>query len=291
MFSKTREYGDKIAYIDENTPFLTYMGSHAFGVANPDSDYDLYGFTIPPKNIIFPHMDGYIFGFNSPRKQFSQFTQTGIIYGDREYDINIFSITKFFKLCINNNPNYLDTLFVPMTSIVHCTAVGKKVIDNRHKFLSKKAWTHYHGFAHSQIHKINTKQFDNSPERKAEVEKYGYCLKFAYTLVRLLNEVEQILTKGDMDLRYKNDVLKDIRRGEWSKEDVFTWTESKIKELEEIFNQCTILPDEPDETEIQNLLIDCLEMHYGDLSKHVAKNTKQDDLIFELETVLNKYRK
>lgn len=39
------------------------------------SDVDIYGFTIPPKNIVFPHLDGYIHGFGKQPEQFEQFIQ------------------------------------------------------------------------------------------------------------------------------------------------------------------------------------------------------------------------
>jgi hypothetical protein len=35
--------------------FLTLVGSHAYGGATPESDYDYYGFMIPPLTEIFPH--------------------------------------------------------------------------------------------------------------------------------------------------------------------------------------------------------------------------------------------
>ncbi len=278
-------------FIYDNTQFLALVGSHAFGVNEPDSDYDVYGWVIPTKNIIFPHTDGFVHGFNSPRSTFEQFSQTALFHNSKEYDITVFNITKFFSLCMKNNPNYLDTLFVPARCILHCTNIGRKVIENRKIFLYKGAWTHYFGFATSQIHKIMNKQFDGSPERKAEVEKYGYCLKFAYTLVRLLNEVEQILTKADIDLEYKNNILKAIRNGEWPLEHLLKWVNDKIRTLEDVFLTCDILPDEPRESEIKNLLVECLEMHYGDLSKDAPKSTRQDELLNDVEQLIKKYRK
>ena len=43
--------------------YLTMMGSRAYGTENEDSDYDFYGFIVPPVEIVFPHRAGYIQGF------------------------------------------------------------------------------------------------------------------------------------------------------------------------------------------------------------------------------------
>jgi uncharacterized protein len=38
-------------------------------------------------------------------------------------------------------------------------------------------------------------------KRREIIDKYGYDEKFAYHVVRLLNEAEQILTENDLDLQ------------------------------------------------------------------------------------------
>ena len=38
--------------------YLTIMGSRAYGSATEDSDYDFYGFVVPPKEIVFPYLAG-----------------------------------------------------------------------------------------------------------------------------------------------------------------------------------------------------------------------------------------
>ena len=61
--------------------------------------------------------------------------------------------------------------------------------------------------------------------RQKIIEEFGYDVKFAYHVVRLLNEVEQILVEEDLDLARNKEQLKAIRRGEWSQqavEDYFT---------------------------------------------------------------------
>lgn len=75
----------------------------------------------------------------------------------KEWDLQIFSIVKFFELCRQNNPNMIDTLFTPENCVIHCTQIGRMVRDNRKLFLSKEAWKKFRGYAHAQLKKMNDK--------------------------------------------------------------------------------------------------------------------------------------
>ena len=50
-------------FVVEGCQYLVHMGSDAYGVSSNSSDIDLYGFCIPPKPYIFPHLAGEIKGF------------------------------------------------------------------------------------------------------------------------------------------------------------------------------------------------------------------------------------
>ena len=82
------------------------------------------------------------------------------------------------------------------------------------RFLHKGAWHKFKGYAYSQLNKIQTKS--PTGKRAELVEAHGYDVKFAYHVVRLLLEVEQILVAGDIDLECDREQLKAIRRGEWT---------------------------------------------------------------------------
>ena len=75
----------------------------------------------------------------------------------KEWDVQIFNIVKFFELCRENNPNMIDSLFTPENCVVHCTAIGRMVRDNRRLFLSKEVWKKFRGYAHAQLKKMNDK--------------------------------------------------------------------------------------------------------------------------------------
>lgn len=163
MSSVTQQlYEEKLisppSFVPLNIHYETVMGSVAYGVSNNDSDMDIYGFCIPPKDVIFPHLAGKIIGFGKPHKRFDQFQRHHVKRGDKDYDLSIYNIVRYFQLCMENNPNMLDSLFTPLRCVKHCTRVGHLVRDNRRKFLHKGSWHKYKGYAYSQLHKTSGKQ-------------------------------------------------------------------------------------------------------------------------------------
>ena len=65
---------------------------------------------------------------------------------------------------------------------------------------------------------------------KGRVAIQGNC-KFAYHVVRLLDEIEQILAEGDLDIRRNRAQLKSIRRGDVPEEEIYRWASEKEKSL------------------------------------------------------------
>lgn len=59
-------------WLPDNLIYLTMMGSVAYGVSSDTSDMDVYGLCIPPKEDIFPHLQGIIPGFGRQQQRFEQ---------------------------------------------------------------------------------------------------------------------------------------------------------------------------------------------------------------------------
>jgi len=306
-------------HMKSNIHYLCQMGSVAYGCSSDDSDIDIYGFSIPNKNMIFPHLDGHIEGFGKKPKKFDQWQEHHIKdnSSNKEYDITVYNIVKYFQLVMDNNPNMIDSLFVPRRCVLHSTQVGEHLRERRHQFLSKKAWHTFKGYAYAQLNKCKNKkihqyvelckklgfnvymsldEFDayvykwgrvskpdqlmfhslhanafqnGSLSKRIEgIVKYGYDVKFAYHIVRLLNEVEQILTEHDLDLERNREQLKAIRRGEWTLLEVETYFASKELALEKVYSEST-LRYSANEDEIKQILMDCLEMHFGSLERAI----------------------
>jgi predicted nucleotidyltransferase len=264
------------------------MGSVAYGVSGDTSDCDIYGFCIPPKEMIFPHLGGEIEGFGRNKKRFEQYQQHHIEDKEdgKQYDVEIFNIVKYFSLLTENNPNIVDSIFVPQNCVLHCTQVGNIVRENRREFLHKGCFPKFKGYAYSQLHKMSTKNPEVGSKREAVREKFGYDVKFAYHVVRLLNECEQILTLHDIDLQRDNEQLKTIRRGEVKESEIREWASGKEKTLEELYTKST-LPWGPDEGKIKELLLNCLEHHYGSLDKCVVRQDKACEALKKIQVILD----
>ena len=163
-------------FLEDNVHYETIMGSMAYGVNKDDSDYDVYGFCIPPKDIIFPHLSGVIFGFDLNYEKFDQWQQHHIYDKEtkKEYDFQIYNIVKFFRLAANCTPNIVDSLFTPSNCVLHMSRVGSIVRENRKLFLCKKIYHSYKGYAYQQLSKIRKGTNKSNPKRKANIQKHGY---------------------------------------------------------------------------------------------------------------------
>lgn len=53
-------------FVSGGMQYEVIMGSMAYGVNTNSSDMDIYGFCIPPRDYIFPHLRGEISGFSTP---------------------------------------------------------------------------------------------------------------------------------------------------------------------------------------------------------------------------------
>ena len=269
------------------------MGSVAYGVSGDSSDMDIYGFCIPNRDDVFPHTRGEIPGFGTQINRFAQYQQHHIIDGaaaggkGQEYDFTIYSIVKYFQLCMENNPNMIDSLFVPRRCILYSTQVGEMVRENRQLFLHKGAWHKFKGYAYSQLHKAENSVPEEGSTRRADYDKYGYSTKFAYHVVRLISEVEMILVEGDLDLTRNREQLKAIRRGEWSKDQLREFFNTKEKHLESLYLSSS-LRQKPVEKAIRQLLLDCLEHHYGSLDGCISASADEGtEAVRKLEEILN----
>ncbi len=209
----------------------------------------------------------------------------------KEYDLSIYNIVKYFSLCMDCNPNMIDSLFTSSSCVLFVTSVGSMVRDKRRLFLSKKAWPRFKGYAHQQLHKMGTKNPEVGSKRYEDIQKHGFDTKYAYHLARLIDEVEQILTEGDLDLQRSKEYLKRIRKGEVSEEEIRAFFAAKEKGLEEAYHKST-LPWGPRETEpeIKQLLLDCLEHHYGSLSKCVVLPDAHKLAMQEMIDVVDRHR-
>lgn len=282
-------------FVAGSIQYEVIMGSEAYGVSSGDSDRDVYGFCVPPKSIVFPHTVGDILGFGRQKKRFEQYQQHHVYDKDAlggkgvEYDFSIYNIVKYFSLCMENNPNMIDSLFVPQRCILYITKIGQMVREKRQLFLHKGAWFKFKGYSYSQIKKMKIKNPEPGSKRYENIKKFGFDVKFAYHVVRLLNEVEEILVEQHLTLDRNREQLKAIRRGEWTLEQVEDYFNKKEAELETAYTESK-LQHSPNEEVIKNLLLSCLEEYYGNLENCVEIPNAEKEALREIDRTLEKVR-
>ena len=282
---------DPPPFVSGGTMYETMMGSVAYGVSSDASDCDVYGFCMPPKDFVFPHLAGYVPGFSTQVPSFDQFQKHHIKEKDtrKEWDLQIYSIIKYFRLCMDNNPNMIDSLFTPDNMVLTRTKIANMVRDKRKIFLHKGSWHRFRGYAHSQLAKLKVKDPKPDSRRYEMVQQFGFDVKFAYHVVRLIDEVEQILEYGDIDLQRDRERLKSIRKGEWSLEDLQNWFKEKEKSMISLYENSKI-PSYPPEEEIKQLLLECLEERYGDLSRAVINQDQATVALRQIAEIVRKVK-
>lgn len=154
--------------------------------------------------------------------------------------------------------------------------------------------THLEHLTNAQLEELKSvlSKLPNSSNAKRAglIERHGFDTKFAMHAVRLFLQCEQIMTEGDLDLERNSKILNGIRNGEWSLDKIIQWCDDKEKQLEQVYVNGNGLPYKPDEKAIKDLLLQCIEHHYGKVTLDLVKDISKDTMISEIENVLAKYK-
>lgn len=211
-------------------------GSHAYGMNTETSDMDYRGICIPPAS--------YLLGLNS----FEQ-------HETKEPDEVIYSLSKFVRLALQNNPNILDILFSDEKFIIYENSYGKRLRNIKHSFLSKRVFHTYGGYAHSRLKNLTQNGKNPIGTKKDIIEKYGWDTKDAAHLIRLMKMGIEILNDGEVNVyRLDRDQLLDIRNGKYSLGQIVDYYELLNEKLITAYEQSD-LPEQPDFNLINNVLI------------------------------------
>jgi hypothetical protein len=331
-------------WMQDNIMFECKSGSFAYGVNGPDSDVDYLAYCIPPRDLVFRTDE--IPGFGKEKKRFDQFQQQ-VDYEGQQYDLTCYSIVKYFHLCMDCNPNMVESLFYPQDCITFSTELSQLVRNNRKLFLHKGAYHRLKGYAYSQLSgalgvkdKVevkNIRAFEhdyqlshdityeellyeknqrqamnnlvdnpelarldndllnqyinlfengmNQSKRFYNWKKFNQDNKFLYHICRLTCYARQILEDHDLDVRKDREYWKAIRKGEVSLDSVQAKFEEEERQLQKLYETSKI-PHSPDEGKIKNLLLECLEAHYG--SVPVEKVDKYKNIVDDIQLILQR---
>ena len=135
--------------LGDNVILLGYGGSYAYGTNNEDSDVDIRGIaTNSSRNIL-------------TGRDFEQVV-------DVPTDTTIYSFDKMVKLLCSCNPNVCEILGLKPEHYFVLTDAGKKLLDNRQLFLSKRAVYSFGGYAASQLRRLENFTARNTSQSQLE---------------------------------------------------------------------------------------------------------------------------
>ena len=151
-----------VKWLPSRTIFMTIHGSNAYGTATPESDIDLRGIAVAPKE--------YYFGFSNNFEQAE---------GKEPYDMTVFSLPKFFSLGAKCNPNILEIINTEKEDWIITTPLFENLWKNRSLFLSKRAKHTFAGYAKAQLHRIKSHRnwLLNPVDKEPTREQYGLSTK------------------------------------------------------------------------------------------------------------------
>ena len=135
-------FGNEYQFIwnGDYTPILVSLGgSWAYCTNNEDSDIDVRGVVLDPKESILG---------------LSNFEQHEVHDTERDIDTVEYGLKKMVKLLLGNNPNCIEILSPQERNIVFINDIGKMLIDNRHLFLSKRAAFTFGAYAKAQFNRM-----------------------------------------------------------------------------------------------------------------------------------------
>lgn len=213
-----------------------------------------------------------------------------------KWDSAAYEFRHFCTLLANGNPNVLSLLWTEEKHRLLVEREGEALIENRNLFLSKKLYHSFGGYAHAQMKRMESfkdvedlgcgcdstfhgetcvanlargrgsqKRFATGfmgAKRKGLVAKYGYDVKNAAHLIRLLHMGIEVLNSGEVFVDRSGrdaDELKSIKRGEWSLGAVKTVAESLFEDMK-VARDGSPLPEEPDRVAIDRFMVDTLSV-------------------------------
>ena len=149
------------------------------------------------------------------------------------------SFSKWFNLMVQQNPNVMELLWHVETNYVYRDDLyWNRVFNVRDQLLSKKLKHSYGGYAWAQLQrltKLNQKANQNE-KRLSSVQTYGYDVKAASHVFRLLNTALDALVEGEIHvMRPERQFLLSIREGNYKYEELLAMANEKIKLVEEAY--------------------------------------------------------
>ena len=231
-------------WIEDATILKVLTGSRGYGVVTENSDHDVIGVAIPPKELLlglqgFKHYNAAEYkdgAINNPRNK---------------TEVTIFSLLRFFDLAIGMKSHALEVLFAHPDNILKCAPFGSILLENKHLFLSKKVYFSLRSHAFSEERSIR------NTLRSYNTDFYMKRNKHYYLMFALLHIGIETLETGEVNIRRdkEKEFLLDVREGRISEEEMDKVKSKLFRRLDDA-NTSSKLPDFVDYNKVNDLLVE-----------------------------------
>lgn len=182
------------------------------------------------------------------------------------WDVVAYEVRKFVRLLCKQNPNVLAALWLRPEDYYSVGPLGRELLQHRSLFRAKVPFfASSIGYARGQFHRMTSGEGDPKrgfmgAKRKALREKYGYDVKNAAHMVRLLEMAIEFLATGEMVVHRPEasaERLRAIKRGEYSLAQVQTIAGVLFANADAAF-QASTLPEQIDMEQVNRWLTERL---------------------------------
>jgi uncharacterized protein len=217
---------------------------HGAKVGETD-DLDIYGAYLEPPELVvgLDRSDFYVWSTAGNERR----------NGPDDIDVCLYSLRKWAGLAAKGNPTALHFLFAP-NRLAH-SRVWQDLLPNKNLLLSRAAARQFRGFADSQVRRVRGLGTGKKGQRHEFIDVYGYDVKAAMHIIRLLNEGIELMRSGTITLpRPEKDLLIRIRTGQYgSLEQVLDLATNLFLELDEAESKSD-LPETVDRAAVSKLV-------------------------------------
>jgi len=188
------------------------VGSHAYGTATEDSDEDVRGVIIPPKE--------YWYGL----REFGQYTR------DDGEDVQLYELRRFLQFTVKGNPDHVMMWFVePFKTSHHWHTLQEEVLP---LILSQQIIKSHIGMATAHLKRLEHPNRKCGEKGRAAIEAHGYNTKDACHVIRCLDQCHELLSSGYMEFpsQYREQYVQ-IRRGDWTLKDARSTAVHRVEQI------------------------------------------------------------
>jgi predicted nucleotidyltransferase len=247
--------------------FIGGSGLHG-ATGNKPTDLDLNGIYIQPADRILG-ISQMIVNEDGTRKVFDPDVHVWSSSGDHaknkagDVDLNLYSLRKWATMAATGNTTALEFLFANDNQAENPYIWNRHIASNKFDFVSRRAGFHFAEFSKSMLKRLKGEGQGKHGQRPELEAEFGYDVKAAMHLIRVLDEGRELMDDGRITLPRPNaEFLKTIRNGAYTLPEIEQMYEQRLAELQAA-QAGSPLPAELDRARISKVITDAQIEHWG----------------------------